>query len=118
MQDVVSRQLAAIRDLLRAAADASLTGEPRRVCVDEIEIDGELPIGWLRSRLGLSETEERVLWVLIAHELCPLSRRHVREMNSEPVLDPTLDALRRVVYDGIHDPRAWRELGEGGALHR
>ena len=33
-----------------------------------------------------------VLWVLIAHELCPHARRFVRELNSEPVPDPTLDA--------------------------
>src|SRR5688572_27586752 len=105
--------LIALRELLAAAVIAHANGE---TVVASIELPTEEPVDWLRTRLGLSETELRVLWVLIAHELCPGARRSIRDLNSEPVLDPTLDAIRRVVYGGVHDVRAWRELGDGGAL--
>ncbi|HEY5938748.1 MAG TPA: AAA family ATPase [Kofleriaceae bacterium] len=76
------------------------------------------PISWLRDRLALSASEEQILWTLIAHELCPTSRHFVRELNTEQVSDATFDAIRRVVYGSIPDPRAWTELGADGALRR
>ena len=56
------------------------------------------PVAWLRERLGLSVTEQRVLWLLIAYELSPDARRWLRDLGTEDVVDPTLDAIRRVVY--------------------
>ena len=113
MQDA---RIVAVRDRLRAAADAFAKDEAFEMPIDEWWSGA--PIGWLRTRLGLTVTEELVLWVLIAHELCPMSRRCVRELNSEAVPDPTLDAIRRVVYGDVCDARAWRELGPAGALQR
>ena len=110
MQHVID----AVRDVLAAATETNDTFG----IWGELPIDDEHPVRYLRTRLGSSETEERVLWVLIAHELCQLARQLVRELNSDPILDPTLDMLRRVVYGGRHDVRAWRELGDGGALLR
>ncbi|MDQ3334130.1 MAG: hypothetical protein M4D80_03135, partial [Myxococcota bacterium] len=111
MQDA---RIAAVRDRLHAAADDHAQGRSFTAPVEDWSPVG--PIGWLRTRLGLTATEELVLWLLIAHELCPHARRFVRELNSEPVPDPTLDTIRRVVYCG--DARAWRELGPSGALQR
>ena len=105
--------LIAVRELLAAAALTHADGE---TLAGSFELPAAEPVAWLRTRLGLSETELRLLWVLIAHELCPGARRSIRDLSSEPVLDPTLDAIRRVVYGGVHDVRAWRELGDGGAL--
>ncbi|MEJ7601443.1 MAG: AAA family ATPase [Kofleriaceae bacterium] len=76
------------------------------------------PISWLCDRLALSATEQQILWTLIAHELCPSSRHWLRELNTEQVADPTLDAIRRVVYGSIPDPRAWSELGAEGPLRQ
>lgn len=39
-----------------------------------------MPMLWLGSRLGLTVTEQRVLWVLIAHELCSRSRSLLRAL--------------------------------------
>ncbi len=57
-----------------------------------------VPIVELGERLGLTATASRVLWVLIAHELCPETRALVRALNTEQTLDPTTDTLRRVAY--------------------
>ena len=78
----------------------------------------ELPTTWLCSRLGLTETEDRVLWILIAHELSPVARHAVRTLNTETVSDTTLDTLRRVVYGPGATLRCWRELGPDGRLRR
>jgi len=77
-----------------------------------------LPVAWLRRRLGLTDTEEQALWVLIAHELCPDARRRLRALATEEVADVSLDVLRRVVHGARTDLRAWRELAPGGALRR
>jgi hypothetical protein len=101
-----------LRDALATAGSPGTHG-PRA------EISGEdSPLRFLRTKLGLTETEEHVLAILAAHELSPEARQLVRELNSEPVLDPTLDTIRRIVYRGARDERAWRELSEGGALLR
>ncbi len=76
------------------------------------------PVSWLAERLGLSATEQRVLWMLIANELCPLARQTIRELNTEQVSDPTLDTLRRAVYGLGPSLTAWRELGAEGTLRR
>jgi predicted nucleic acid-binding protein len=77
-----------------------------------------LPIAWPRRRLALTDTEEQVLWVLIAHELCPDARRRLRALATEELADVSLDVLRRVVYGARADLRAWRELAPGGTLRR
>ncbi|HWO19664.1 MAG TPA: AAA family ATPase [Kofleriaceae bacterium] len=77
-----------------------------------------LPIAWARRRLGLADTEERVLWVLIAHELCPETRHRLRALATEELADVTLDVLRRVVYGARADLRTWRELAPSGPLRR
>jgi ATPase family associated with various cellular activities (AAA) len=79
-----------------------------------------LPIAWARRRLGLADTEERVLWVLIAHELCPETRHRLRALATEELADVTLDVLRRVAYGARAraDLRMWRELSPGGSLRR
>jgi hypothetical protein len=56
------------------------------------------PICWLRDRLGLGANELRLLWVLLAHELCPVSRGMLRELNTESCADPTTDTLRQVAF--------------------
>jgi len=117
LRTVVAHQLQITRDLLRAAA-TSTADDAAVPLIADTAIDEALPIGWLRARLGLSTTEEQVLWVLIAHELDPAARRLVRELNTEDVADPTLDAVRRTVYGSLPDARAWRELSADGALQR
>ena len=75
-------------------------------------------LAWLRDRLALTATEEQVLWLLAAHELCPEARFRIRELATEQVSDPTLDVVRRAVYGATELARAWRELGEHGRLRK
>jgi hypothetical protein len=77
-----------------------------------------LPIAWPRRRLALTDTEEQVLWLLLAHELSPDARRALRALDTEGLADVSLDVLRRVVHGGRADLRAWRELAPGGTLQR
>ena len=67
------------------------------------------PISWLRERLGLGANELRLLWVLLAHELCPVSRGMLRELNTESSADPTTDTLRQVAF-------STRNYAEGSRL--
>jgi ATP-dependent 26S proteasome regulatory subunit len=78
----------------------------------------ELPIQSIRDRFGLSATEERVLWLLIAQELCPSTRELIRSVGTEQAPDPTTDTLRRIVYGRASNARMWRELGHDGTLRR
>lgn len=78
----------------------------------------EMPLLWLGDRLGLSATEQRVLFLLLAHELDPTSRELMRKLNTEQVVDPTLDALRRVAYGRHAHVRAGIELGADSPLRR
>jgi len=71
---------------------------------------------WPLSRLALSETEQCILWVLIAHEICPWSRVQLRSMATEQEVDVTRDVVCRVVYGQVPDPRAWYELSPSGRL--
>ncbi|MCW5803930.1 MAG: ATP-binding protein [Deltaproteobacteria bacterium] len=76
------------------------------------------PLVRLHDRFALTPSEERVLWMLIAHEVCPISRQMIRALATEQVLDPTTDAIRRAVYGPAIGPDVWRELGDEGALRR
>src|SRR4051812_44386726 len=78
----------------------------------------EAPFVWLRSRLGLSPTEERVVWLLLAHELDAAVRLALRAFNTEQTCDLALDTLRRLVHGEGSKLRAWRELGASGRLRR
>jgi hypothetical protein len=80
--------------------------------------DSPYPVSWLADRLDLTVTEQQLIWILVAHEVCPLSRLKIREINTESVVDPTLDTLRRVVYGEKPSLQAWRELGADGKLRK
>jgi hypothetical protein len=74
------------------------------------------PLDWLRLRLGLTPTEDRALWLLLAHELAPRTRAQLRALATEAVADVTLDVLRRVVHGDGPSLRAWRELAPEAPL--
>lgn len=76
----------------------------------------EFPLFWLEDRLGLTASEMRVVWLLLAHELDPDVRAAIRERNTEQVSDATFDTIRRVVYGPRARLRTWRELGPESAL--
>lgn len=78
----------------------------------------ELPMLVLESRLALSETEMRVLWLLLAHDLDPAVRAAVRGVASEQVADVTFDVIRRTVYGDAARTRVWHELGPDAPLRR
>lgn len=77
-----------------------------------------MPLLWLADRLGLSASEQRVLFLLLAHELDPVSRQMLRDLNTEKVSDPTLDALRRAAYAAHAQVRGGFELGPDAPLRR
>ena len=77
-----------------------------------------MPLLWLGDRLCLTPSEQRVLFLLLAHELDPASRQLLRQFNTEQVADPTLDTIRRVVYGQGAQVRAGLELGAEGILRR
>jgi winged helix domain-containing protein len=78
----------------------------------------EDPIAWPGERLGLTPTEERILWLLVAHELCPEVRMRLRSLATEHASEPTRELLCRLVYRSTSNRLAWRELGEACALQR
>ena len=78
--------------------------------------DANCPPLWLEQRLGLSESELCVIWVLLAHELDADVRSALRDLNTEQVSDVTFDTLRRVVYGPKANLRTWRELGPQSTL--
>ena len=71
---------------------------------------------WPLMRLQLTATEHRVLWVLVAQELDPAARAHLRELATESEVDVSHDVLRRVVYGSRPGPACWNELSAEGAL--
>jgi hypothetical protein len=73
---------------------------------------------WPLARLGLSASETRLIWVLVAQELSPTARVQLRELSTDTEVDLTLDVLRRVVYGADPSPDAWRELSPTGRLRR
>jgi hypothetical protein len=102
----------------RRAADASTwltVCSIRESAVDEVE-GTAVPSAWPRARFALTATENRVLWVLIAHELCARTRAAIRELETEQQPDVSLDVLRRVVYGPTADARGWRELSPACTL--
>ncbi len=95
---------ASLRDLEDTIAARAATSSPQA-----------LPLDRLRACFDLRATEMRVLWVLLAHELGPVSRALIRDLNSEHLADPTIDTLRRAVYGTSPvNGDAWRELSDDG----
>jgi hypothetical protein len=78
----------------------------------------EIPALWLDDRLELSPREGRVLWLLVAHELCPDVRQRLRALATEAVADVTHDTVRRLVYGASPSLATWRELGPRGKLRQ
>jgi len=106
-----------------ASVIAELRGEPfigaaavaaRMQATKHAAID--LPLMLLEARLGLTDTEMRVMWLLLAHELDPNARALIRAQNTEEVPDVTYDVLRRFVYGSRARLRTWRELGPDAPL--
>lgn len=127
--EVTRTRLRIVRDHERArpAAPQSLTWPAELGAVEAMidarsRSDGDtsrLPLALLVDRFGLSATEARLLWVLLAHELCPIARSVLRDLNTEVLADPSTDALRRAVYGSeVAAPAIWRELGESAPLRR
>ena len=101
------------------AADPAAAAEAQRLAARVAETrarDHRIPLLWMQDRLGLSNTEMAVVWLLLAHELDPDARAAVRELNTEHVSDATFDTIRRVVYGLRAASRTWRELGPDGKL--
>lgn len=134
--ELVDDLVRALRARVRAAIDnlALLGGDdacqdewPANVLESEALINARVhvtvdqqrfPLIQLRDRFGLSQTEERCLWMFIANELCPLTRTLIRQVATEETADPTTDTLRRIVYSHGYSRRIWRELSEQGTLRR
>jgi AAA+ superfamily predicted ATPase len=74
----------------------------------------ELPSSLLIDRLGLSETEQRIVFVLAAISLYPELRAALSLGNG----DPTLHVLRQLVYGAAPSRTAFDELGPAGTLRR
>jgi len=77
-----------------------------------------LPVLRIRDRFRLSVSEERVLWLLVANELCSTARRLIRALATEETSDPTTDVIRRIVYGESHGLESWREFSAQGTLRR
>ena len=114
---------------LRIAEAVAAASEPRSRGDDHAWLDAclrrELEIDargdeteWPLARLGLSASELRVLWVLLAQEVDPAARMNLRELSTEDEVDVGYDVLRRVVYGHRPTSAAWQELAETGALRR
>jgi hypothetical protein len=76
----------------------------------------DVPLVWLRGRLGLGTTELRLVWVLLAHEMCPIARTMLRELNTENCADPTTDTLRTVAFGPGSHADAYRLLATSSPL--
>lgn len=97
-----------------AAAESQIE---RRLARAYLEVGGP-PMTRLRTTLGLTPSEDLLLWALVACEVCPHTRELVRRIGAVQTPDPTVDTLRRLVYGRRVDGEVWRELGEMGTLRR
>jgi hypothetical protein len=101
------------------ACPATLVEQERRIVLRaELTVRQglALPILHIRERFELTPSEDRVLWTLLAHELCPRARELLRGLASETVADPTTDVLRHLIYGAATTTDVWRELGPTGTL--
>lgn len=130
--DMVEAVLEIVRARIRTAI-ARRSGDASKVPYTAAEIEGAeqrvaqrarasvaggvpLPLLWLQSRLGLDAVALRVLWILLAHEICPVSRGLLRELNTENCADPTTDSVRAVAFGGVIDANAHRLFSNGSPL--
>jgi hypothetical protein len=127
--DLVESQLDATKARILEAGEALAARDRQSTWLDgswrrEAQLEqreherGPVPSAWPRTRLGLTASEARVLWVLIAHELDPEARKALRALNTEELSDVTLDTLKRVVYGSRPERVGWRELAPESALRR
>ncbi|HTR52821.1 MAG TPA: hypothetical protein VMJ10_19035, partial [Kofleriaceae bacterium] len=115
-EDLVDDQ---IRWILAALRDEPIIGEVAAIAarVQAARMaEVVFPMLALEARFGLSESEMRVLWLLLAHELDPDARALLRERSTEQTGDVTFDVIRNFVYGPRARARTWRELGPEGKL--
>ena len=135
-EQLIRDQLHLIRMRVRAAAahleaaardDSEQHGWPSALVAMEALVEARtqaslglicLPITRIRDRFALTSSEERVLWTMIAHELCPIARHLIRGIATEQTSDPSTDTLRRIIYGQSCSSQVWHELGPEGALCR
>ncbi|HPH68663.1 MAG TPA: AAA family ATPase [Kofleriaceae bacterium] len=80
----------------------------------------QCPMQWLRTRLGLTASEERVVWLLIAHAQDAEVRQLLRSINTEKVTEPTMATILAVGYGSDEGALAqgWQELDDDSRLMR
>jgi AAA+ superfamily predicted ATPase len=106
----IEDHLFAARMRIRAAAEqlqhwttGHISDLPSELAEQEAQIaarvraSDELPLVQLCERFDLTADEQRVLWILIAHSLCPIARNLLRNLSTEDALEPTTDVVQRVV---------------------
>ena len=74
-----------------------------------------LPMDLVRRRLGLTLTEQRVLWTLVGYELDPRLRRLLQHVATEDTTVVTIGTLLSVVYDDTPGS-GYVELSPAGRL--
>src|SRR5580698_9516607 len=123
-QTLIEQQLAVtiarITEAAGCTSERAADHEVRLAAASEreaaVEASPHHPLFAAMRRLALSPAEQRVLWVLIAHELDAGARAQLRALGSEQIVDVTFDVLRRVVYGPGVDLAVWRELGPAGTM--
>ena len=75
----------------------------------------DVPAAWLRARLGLTASEEDVLWLLVAAETSSLVRGLIATVTGNTQL--SVSNITEIVYGDVPSLRAHRELSNG-RLHR
>lgn len=83
-----------------------------------IDAGAELPLAWLSTRLELGSDALRLIWVCLAHELDPVARGMLRQLNTETSADPTTDTLRIVAFGPYAHAAASRLLAPNSMLVR
>jgi SpoVK/Ycf46/Vps4 family AAA+-type ATPase len=103
---------------LRSGSNTEAAQTRERSLADAIEAmrasASDLPAVLLRTRLALSTTEERVIWLLVATELS----MKVRELacTVADASQPTMSMLLEAVYGGTVNATGWSELAPTGRL--
>jgi hypothetical protein len=126
LSDHLSLMAASMR--LRACAIAGASEDEGRRWLSEIatcqqRIEDRARLADLASvrlveRLGLSPTEEQVVWLLAAIAMRRDVRALVAQCSGETTVDPTLEAIRSIVYGDHPSREALDELGPRGTLRQ
>ena len=104
------------QELPREFGDAEL--HIARRLAASVDAGVEVPVAWLEDRLALDNDALRLLWVLLAHELDPIARGMLRQLNTETSADPTTDTLRLVAFTPSAYAAASRLLAPNSVLIR